>query len=109
MHTLVRTDSDVLMQEEPDREEALVDSAVAAALDEGDHSEAGELKAFLDRLELSKLLANFIEQRIEMEYIAELTDEDLQKLGLEQMGLRKRFLRAAAEEKSAAVRLISPD
>ena len=108
---MVRTDSDVLMQDQPNRttQKTSVESAAAAALDEGDHSEAGtaELKAFLDRVGASKLLAKFIAEGIDMECISALTDKDLQELGLDQMGPRKKFLLAAAEEKSAAVRLSS--
>lgn len=107
----IGADSDVLMQE-TDRttQKTSVDSAPTAVLDDSDHSEGGsaELKALLACVGVSNLFANFIAEGIDMECVSDLTDEDLIKLGLSQMGLRKKFLRAAAAQTSAAVRLISP-
>ncbi|GMQ75315.1 MAG: adenylate/guanylate cyclase domain-containing protein [Gammaproteobacteria bacterium] len=51
---------------------------------------------WLDRLGLGRFAAVFAEQQIDLEVLTELTDEDLEKLGIP-LGPRKKLLKAIAE------------
>jgi class 3 adenylate cyclase len=58
--------------------------------------EAPEIGEWLDSLGLGQFARSFIEQQIDSEVLVDLTDSDLQSLGLP-LGPRKRLLRAIAE------------
>ncbi|KAL3852839.1 hypothetical protein ACJMK2_016454 [Sinanodonta woodiana] len=52
----------------------------------------GELELFLTGLELSHLVQLFQQQQVEFADFLRMTDEDLIKMGLEQIGVRKKIL-----------------
>ena len=56
----------------------------------------GDVDEWLERLGLSRYRAVFAEHDIDREILPDLTDQDLEKLGLS-LGHRKKFLRAIAE------------
>jgi hypothetical protein len=60
-----------------------------------------KLETILTRLDLRELLALFAEHEIDDALLGELTDEDLQRLGVEKLGPRKRLLLAFREEGAA--------
>ena len=60
----------------------------------------GDVDEWLERLGLSRYRAVFAEHDIDREILPDLTDQDLEKLGLS-LGHRKKLLRAIAELGSA--------
>ncbi len=56
----------------------------------------GDVDEWLERLGLSRYRAVFAEHDIDREILPDLTDQDLEKLGLS-LGHRKKLLRAIAE------------
>jgi hypothetical protein len=56
----------------------------------------GDVEEWLERLGLSRYRAVFAEHDIDREILPDLTDQDLEKLGLS-LGHRKKLLRAIAE------------
>ena len=66
-----------------------------------------EVGDWLERLGLSGYAAAFAENDIEFDLLPELTDADLEKLGVASLGHRKRLLKAISALPSAAVPLAS--
>jgi hypothetical protein len=61
---------------------------------------SSKLETILVRLDLGELTPLFASQGIDDSLLADLTDEDLQKIGIDQLGHRKRLLAAFAERAS---------
>ncbi|MEE9183021.1 MAG: SAM domain-containing protein, partial [Acidimicrobiia bacterium] len=55
-----------------------------------------EVGHWLERLGLGRYTATFAENNIEFDLLSELTDADLEKLGVSSLGHRKRLLKAIA-------------
>ena len=58
---------------------------------------AHDVASWLEDLDLGQYAELFAEQAIDLEVLAELDDEDLEKIGIAALGHRKRLLKAAAE------------
>lgn len=61
------------------------------------------MRAFLEALGLAQYAAAFAEQAIDLELLPELTDAQLEQLGVKALGHRIKLRRAAAERRGAAV------